>query len=70
MNWIEHNINKICRQNAGTATWWFTNERSSQDEKKNIIGKLFYEMRMQIGLFQPKFGSNMNKPKCWVENVI
>jgi len=21
-------------------------------------------------LFQPKFGSNMDKPKCWVENVI
>jgi len=22
------------------------------------------------GLFQPKFGSNMDKPKCWVKNVI
>jgi len=21
-------------------------------------------------LFQPKFGSNMDKPKCWVKNVI
>jgi len=21
------------------------------------------------GLFQPKFGSNMVKPKCWVQNV-
>jgi len=21
------------------------------------------------GLFQPKFGSNMDKPKCWVKNV-
>jgi len=22
------------------------------------------------GLFQPKFGSNMDNPKCWVKNVI
>jgi len=22
------------------------------------------------GLFQIKFGSNMDKPKCWVKNVI
>jgi len=44
--------------------------RGALKMKKNITGKLFYEMRMQIGLFQPKFGSNMNKPKCWVENVI
>jgi len=22
------------------------------------------------GLFQPKFGSNMDKPKCWAKNVI
>jgi len=22
------------------------------------------------GLFQPKFGSNMGKPKCWVKNII
>jgi len=22
------------------------------------------------GLFQPKFGSNMDKPKCWVKNLI
>jgi len=22
------------------------------------------------GLFQPKFGSNMDKLKCWVKNVI
>jgi len=22
------------------------------------------------GLFQPKFGTNMDKPKCWVKNVI
>jgi len=22
------------------------------------------------GMFQPKFGSNMDKPKCWVKNVI
>jgi len=21
-------------------------------------------------LFQPKFGSNMDKPKCWVKNAI
>jgi len=22
------------------------------------------------GLFEPKFGSNIDKPKCWVKNVI
>jgi len=22
------------------------------------------------GLLEPKFGSNMDKPKCWVKNVI
>jgi len=22
------------------------------------------------GLFQPKFGSNMDKPQCWVKNAI
>jgi len=22
------------------------------------------------GLFQPKFGSNMDQPKCWVKNAI
>jgi len=22
------------------------------------------------GLIQPKFGSNMDKPKCWVKNII
>jgi len=21
-------------------------------------------------LFQPKFGSDMDKPKCWVKNVV
>jgi len=25
---------------------------------------------MEIELFQPKFGSNMDKPKCWFKNVI
>jgi len=23
-----------------------------------------------VGLFQPKFGLNMDKPKCWVKIVI
>jgi len=23
-----------------------------------------------LGCFQPKFGSNMDKPKCWVKNPI
>jgi len=22
------------------------------------------------GMFQTKFGSNMDKPKCWIKNVI
>jgi len=25
--------------------------------------------KKNAGLFQPKFGSNMDKPKCWVKNV-
>jgi len=56
MNWIEHNINKICRQNAGTATWWFTNERSSQDGKK--ISQESYSMKCacKLGCFNPNLG--------------
>jgi len=30
---------------------------------------LYYTLK-NTGLFQPKFGSNMDKPKCWVKNVI
>jgi len=26
--------------------------------------------KKNAGLFQPKFGSNIDKPKCWVKNVI
>jgi len=29
-----------------------------------------YTYRKNAGLFQPKFGSNMDKPKCWVKNAI
>jgi len=38
--------------------------------------KIFREMHQCLftlnnaGLFQPKFGSNMDKPKCWVKKVI
>jgi len=34
--------------------------------KKKTIG---YTLN-NAGLFQHKFGSNMDKPKCWVKNVI
>jgi len=27
------------------------------------------KLKKTAGLFQPKFGSNMDKPKCWVKNV-
>jgi len=26
--------------------------------------------KKNAGLFQPKFGCNIDKPKCWVKNVI
>jgi len=25
---------------------------------------------LNAGFFQPKFGSNMDQPKCWVKNLI
>jgi len=28
-----------------------------------------FAYELDAGLFQPKFGSNMDKPKCWVKNV-
>jgi len=42
---------------------------------KVTFSKLFFHMldyysRKNAGLFQPKFGSNMDKPKCGVKNVI
>jgi len=33
------------------------------------LHELYYTLK-NAGLFQPKFGSNMDKPKCWVKNVI
>jgi len=30
----------------------------------------YYTLINAAGLFQPKFGSNMDKPKCWVKNAI
>jgi len=26
--------------------------------------------KKNAGLFQPKFGSNVDKPKCWVETAL
>jgi len=34
--------------------------------KNDFIG---YTLR-NAGLFEPKFGSNMDKPKCWGKNAI
>jgi len=31
---------------------------------------MIYHTLKNVGLFQPKFGSNMDKPKCWVKNVF
>jgi len=28
-----------------------------------------FAYELDAGLFQPKFGSNMDKPKCWVKNL-
>jgi len=40
----------------------------------NLKSKLpfifFYNIVNNAALFQPKFGSNMDKPKFWVENAI
>jgi len=40
---------------------------------KRIYGNTFYTLSTfytkNAGLFQPKFGSNIDKPKCWVKNV-
>jgi len=32
-------------------------------------GHVHYTLN-NAGWFQPKFGSNMEKPKCWFKNVI
>jgi len=34
------------------------------------VAKLLHTLKKNVGLFQPKFGSNMDKPKCWVKNAI
>jgi len=36
------------------------------NQKHNLIKG----MHNNAGLFQPKFGSNMDKPKCWIKNVV
>jgi len=37
------------------------------DTLENVIG---LDDKKNAGLFQSKFGSNMDKPKYWVKNVI
>jgi len=47
-------------------------ENSSQGViNKGLLKKsdAFVYTLKTAGLFQPKFGSNMDKPKCWVKNV-
>jgi len=34
------------------------------------FGSMLQYTLKYAGLFQPKFGSNMDKHKCWVKNVI
>jgi len=34
------------------------------------VDPMFSYTLKNAGLFQPKFGSNMDKPKCWVKNAI
>jgi len=38
----------------------------------HIFGRALPELYTlkNAGLFQPKFESNMDKPKCWVKNAI
>jgi len=36
----------------------------------NVTNQTLLYTLNSAGLFQPKFGSNMDKPKCWVKNVI
>jgi len=35
---------------------------------QDVITAVLYTLK-NAGLFQPKFGSNMDKSKCWVENL-
>jgi len=35
-----------------------------------IINQQITHSKKKAGVFQPKFGSNMDKPKCWVKNAI
>jgi len=36
----------------------------------SIVGNKYILHSKNAGLFQPNFGSNMDKPKGWVKNVI
>jgi len=36
----------------------------------NNPGSVWLYTLKNAGLFEPKFGSNMDKPKCWVKNAI
>jgi len=47
-----------------------TTETSSSVAYKETEQTLVNSKKENAGLFQPKFGSNMDKPKCWVKNVI
>jgi len=35
-----------------------------------VCADLLTDYSKIVGLFQTKFGSNMDKPKCWVKNLI
>jgi len=41
-------------------------KKSARDQ---FLKQQIYTLK-NAGLFQPKFGSNMDKPKCWVKNVV
>jgi len=48
-----------------------TTRTSGLRTKKNEVGSQRWcsPRQKNAGLFDPKFGSNMDKPKCWVKNV-
>jgi len=46
---------------------------SESSSKLNLIMKsvlISRKVTKNAGFFQSKFGSNMDKPKCWVKNAI
>jgi len=42
----------------------------ARHKNKGDLKCAIYTLLKNAGLFQPKLGSNIGKPKCWVKNII